>query len=138
FDQLLGFDPAAAQLQVPRDDLARAAVGDRHQARPAVPGDPDARQVELPELPRPLDPEEAWASCARADGGVACRLICVTRATAATARPRATSSRERRARSSCAIPRRFSVGSVRSCPGSNRSAGPGKSLRRYPPPGLPG
>src|SRR6266536_803445 len=55
-DRLVG---AAAQLQLPGDDLAGAAVDDRHQVRPAVLGDPDARHVELPELPGPLDPEEA-------------------------------------------------------------------------------
>ncbi len=55
-DRLVG---AAAQLQSPGDDLAGAAVDDRHQVRPAVLGDPDARHVELPQLPRPLDPEEA-------------------------------------------------------------------------------
>jgi hypothetical protein len=42
------------------DDLAGAAVNDRHQVAPSVLDHPDARQVELPQLPRPLDPEEAW------------------------------------------------------------------------------
>jgi hypothetical protein len=35
------FVGAAAQLELPGDDLAGAAVDDRHQVRPAVLGDPD-------------------------------------------------------------------------------------------------
>jgi hypothetical protein len=56
-DRVVG---AAAQGELPADDLAGAAVDDRVQVRPAVLGDPDARHVELPDLPRPLDAEEAW------------------------------------------------------------------------------
>src|SRR5262249_40020379 len=59
FDERDRFVGAAAQLQVPGDDLPGAAVDDRHQVRPAVLGDPDARQIELPQRPWPLDPEEA-------------------------------------------------------------------------------
>src|SRR5262249_30008939 len=59
FDDGDRFVGAAAQLQLPVDDLAGAAVDDRHQVGPAVLGDPDRGQVELPELPGPLDPEEA-------------------------------------------------------------------------------
>src|SRR5215207_6305444 len=59
FDHGDRFVGAAAELELPGDDLAGAAVDDRHQVAPTVLGDPDARQVELPELPRPLDPEEA-------------------------------------------------------------------------------
>jgi hypothetical protein len=55
------FVGAAAELQLPGDDLAGAAVNDRHQVAPSVLDHPDARQVELPQLPRPLDPEEAWS-----------------------------------------------------------------------------
>ena len=58
FDEGDRFVGAAAQLQLPGDDLAGAAVDDGHQVRPAVLADPDRRQVELPQLPRPLDPEE--------------------------------------------------------------------------------
>jgi hypothetical protein len=58
-DQLFRFDRPAAELELPGDDLARAAVDDRVQVAPAVLGDPDARQVELPQLPRPFHPEEA-------------------------------------------------------------------------------
>ena len=50
---------AAPELEAPADDLAGAAVDDRHQIRSAVLGNPDARHVQLPQLPRPLDPEEA-------------------------------------------------------------------------------
>ena len=53
------FVGAAAQAQLPADDLAGAAVDDRVQVRPAVLGDPDRGHVELPELPWPLDDEEA-------------------------------------------------------------------------------
>jgi hypothetical protein len=53
-DQLFRFDRPAAELELPGDDLARAAVDDRVQVAPAVLGDPDARQVELPQLPRPF------------------------------------------------------------------------------------
>src|SRR5712691_8566827 len=55
-DRLVG---AAAQAELPGDDLAGAAVDDRVQVAPAMLGYPDTRHVELPELPRPLDPEEA-------------------------------------------------------------------------------
>src|SRR5438876_7431706 len=55
-DRLVG---AAAQAELPGDDLAGAAVDDRVQVAPAMLGDPDRGHVELPELPRPLDPEEA-------------------------------------------------------------------------------
>ena len=58
-DQLLRFDRSAAELQLPGDDLAGAAVDDRHQVGPAVLGHPDRGQVALPQLPGPLDPEEA-------------------------------------------------------------------------------
>ena len=54
-DRLLG---AAAGLEVPADDLARAAVDRGHQVDPAVLGDPDRRHVEMPELIGPLDAEE--------------------------------------------------------------------------------
>jgi hypothetical protein len=54
-DRLVG---AAPELELPADDLAGAAVDDRVQVAPAVLGDPDRGHVELPELPRPLDPEE--------------------------------------------------------------------------------
>ena len=53
------FVGAAAQRELPADDLAGAAVDDRVQIAPAVLGDPDRGHVELPQLPRPLDPEEA-------------------------------------------------------------------------------
>jgi len=53
------FVGAAAQLEVPADDLAGAAVDRGVQVRLAVLGDPDARHVEVPELVGPLDPEEA-------------------------------------------------------------------------------
>ena len=43
---------------MPRDELAGAAVDDRHQVRPAVLADPDTGHVELPELAGPLNPEE--------------------------------------------------------------------------------
>src|SRR5215208_7592319 len=59
FDDGDRFVGAAAELEAPADDLTRAAVDDRVQVRPAVLGDPDARHVELPQLSRPLDPEEA-------------------------------------------------------------------------------
>src|SRR3954468_4218694 len=52
------FVGAAAQLEAPADDLAGAAVDDRVQVGPAVLGDPNRGHVELPQLPRPLDPEE--------------------------------------------------------------------------------
>ena len=54
-DRLLG---AAAQRQVPADDLAGAAIDDRVQVHPAVLSDPNRRHVQMPELPGPLDPEE--------------------------------------------------------------------------------
>src|SRR5439155_12828037 len=47
----------AAQLEPPADDLASATVDHRHQVAPTVLSNPDRRQVELPELPRPLDQE---------------------------------------------------------------------------------
>jgi len=50
---------AAAQLEVPADDLARAAVDRGHQVAPAVLGDPDRRHVQVPELVRPRHGEEA-------------------------------------------------------------------------------
>ena len=53
------FVRAAAQLEAPSDDLTGAAIDDRVQVGPAVLGDPDARHVEVPELVRPLDAEEA-------------------------------------------------------------------------------
>jgi hypothetical protein len=59
FDDRDRFVGPAAQLELPGDDLAGAAVDHRHQVAPAVLGDPDRGHVELPELPRPLDPEEA-------------------------------------------------------------------------------
>ena len=59
FDDGDRFVGAAAQLELPADDLAGAAVDDRVQVRPAVLGDPDRGHVELPQLPGPLDPEEA-------------------------------------------------------------------------------
>jgi hypothetical protein len=59
FDDGDRFVGAAAQLELRGDDLACAAVDDRHQVAPAMLGDPDRGQVELPQLPRPLDPEEA-------------------------------------------------------------------------------
>jgi hypothetical protein len=59
FDDRDRFVGAAAQLELPADDLTGAAVDDRDQIRPAVLGNPHARHVELPQLPRPLDPEEA-------------------------------------------------------------------------------
>jgi hypothetical protein len=59
FDDHDRFVGAAAQFELPGDDLARAAVDDRVQVAPAMLGYPDARHVELPQLPRPLDPEEA-------------------------------------------------------------------------------
>src|SRR6266700_3392322 len=55
-DRLVG---AAAQAELPGDDLAGAAVDDCVQVAPAMLGYPDARHVDLPQLPRPLDPEEA-------------------------------------------------------------------------------
>jgi hypothetical protein len=55
-DRLVG---AAAQHELPGDDLAGTAVDDRDQVAPAVLGHPHARHVQLPELARPLDPEEA-------------------------------------------------------------------------------
>jgi hypothetical protein len=55
-DRLVG---AAAELELPADDLAGAAVDHRHQVRPPVLGDPDRGHVELPQLPGPLDPEHA-------------------------------------------------------------------------------
>jgi hypothetical protein len=57
--QLIDQSLVQPQLQVPGDDLAGAAVDHRHQIAPAVLGDPDRGHVELPQLPRPLDPEEA-------------------------------------------------------------------------------
>src|SRR6266536_6022766 len=72
--QLAGLDPvqrdrtldnrdrpvgAAAQAELPGDDLAGAAVDDRVHVTPAVLGDPDRGHIELPQLPRPLNPEEA-------------------------------------------------------------------------------
>src|SRR5712691_2972590 len=59
FDDGDRFVGAAAQLELPGDDLAGAAVDDRVQVAPAVLGNPDAGHVELPELAGPLDPEEA-------------------------------------------------------------------------------
>src|SRR6266545_2135631 len=59
FDDRDRFVGAAAQLEAPTDDLAGAAVDDRVQVCPAVLGNPDRGHVQLPELPRPLDPEEA-------------------------------------------------------------------------------
>src|SRR5437667_6894721 len=56
---------AAAQVKRPADDLARAAVDDRVQVAPALLGDPDRGHVHVPELPRPLDPEEAGPPAAR-------------------------------------------------------------------------
>ena len=58
-DQLLGLDRAAAKVEMPGHDLARAAVDDGHQVRPAVLGDPDAGHVHLPQLAGALDPENA-------------------------------------------------------------------------------
>jgi hypothetical protein len=59
FDDGDRFVGAAAQLELPGDDLAGAAVDDRVQVAPAVLGHPDRGHIELPELTRPLDPEEA-------------------------------------------------------------------------------
>jgi len=58
-DERRRFLAAAAQLERPADDLARAAVDRRVQVAPAVFSDPDARHVEVPELVGTLDPEEA-------------------------------------------------------------------------------
>src|SRR5215207_769159 len=58
FDQADGFRGSAAGLEVPGDDLARAAVDRGHQVDPAVLGDPDAGHVQMPELVRALDAEE--------------------------------------------------------------------------------
>src|SRR5919204_153314 len=55
---------AAAQLQMPADDLARAAVDGGHQVAPAVLGDPDRGHVEVPELVRARDGEEAGPAAA--------------------------------------------------------------------------
>jgi hypothetical protein len=54
-DRLAG---AAAGLQMPADDLARAAVDRRHQIDPSELGHPDRRHVEMPELIGALDAEE--------------------------------------------------------------------------------
>jgi len=71
FDKRDRFVGAAAQLELPGDDLAGATVDDRHQVAPAVLGDPNGGQAELPQLPRPLDPEEAGPLApVRADAGV--------------------------------------------------------------------
>ncbi len=53
------FVGVAVPHELPGDDLAHATVNDRQQIRPAVLGHSHARHVELPGLPRPLDPEEA-------------------------------------------------------------------------------
>ena len=49
----------AAELERPSEDLAGAEVDNRFRVRPAVLGHPDGRQLEPPQLPRPLDPEGA-------------------------------------------------------------------------------
>jgi hypothetical protein len=56
---------AAADLEAPADDLARAAVDDRVQVAPAVLGDPDRGHVHVPQLAGPLDPEESAPTAAR-------------------------------------------------------------------------
>jgi len=58
FDNGDRLDRAAAQAELPANDLAGAAVDDRVQIDPAVLGDPDTRHVEMPELAGPLDLEE--------------------------------------------------------------------------------
>ena len=60
FDDGDRLDGAAAQAQLPADDLPRATVDDRVEIDPAVLGDPDRRHVEMPELAGPLDLEEPW------------------------------------------------------------------------------
>ena len=68
WDRLLGhcsfdhgdrLDGPAADLEAPADDLACAAIDDRVQVAPAVLCDPDRGHVPVPQLGRPLDPEEA-------------------------------------------------------------------------------
>src|SRR6266536_2942842 len=59
FDDRDRFVGAAPEFELPGDDLAGAAVDDRVQVAPAVLGDPDRGHVELPQLPWPLDSEEA-------------------------------------------------------------------------------
>src|SRR5205807_8069784 len=61
-DRLLG---AAADRQVPADDLPRAAVDDRVQIHPAVLGDPHRGHVQMPKLAGALDPEEPRPTAAR-------------------------------------------------------------------------
>ena len=61
-DRLLG---AAADGEVPADDLAGAAVDDRVQIAPAVLGDPDRGHVQVPQLAGALDPEEPGPAPAR-------------------------------------------------------------------------
>src|SRR5215218_6777671 len=58
-DALLG---AAAQLEVPADDLAGAAVDRGHQVDPAVLANPDRGHVQMPELVGSGDLKEAWAA----------------------------------------------------------------------------
>jgi hypothetical protein len=47
------------ELEVSRD-LGDAAVDDHHQGRPVVSATPVRRHVDLPELPWPIEPEQAW------------------------------------------------------------------------------
>ena len=58
-DEVDGFVGAAAQLERPADDLARATVDRGVEVGPAVLGDPDTRHVEVPELIGTLDAEVA-------------------------------------------------------------------------------
>jgi hypothetical protein len=64
-DRLVG---AAAQLELPGDDPACAAVDDRDQVRPAVLGDPDRGRVELPQLPGAARPAKKPGRLRRSSG----------------------------------------------------------------------
>src|SRR5262249_58857380 len=55
-DRFVGATP---ELELPGDDLARAAVDDRVRVAAAALGDPDAGHLEPPELPGALDPKRA-------------------------------------------------------------------------------
>src|SRR5829696_9417290 len=65
FDQADGFLGAAAGLQMPGDDLARAAVDRGHQVNPAVLGHPDAGHIQMPELIGALDAKESRPTATR-------------------------------------------------------------------------
>ena len=66
---------AAAQLEAPADDLAGAAVDDRVQVAPAVLGDPDRGHVQVPELSRPFDLEDARTAPTRLEGAELDQLL---------------------------------------------------------------